>query len=554
LANTHSLFANHFSRVDRVVNRESIEQLLEACGVQSPMLLDIEQPANNFMESLALDFPFATIGRTASNDVVLDDDQISRRHAYLQVIGGRVFCVDFRSRTGTHRQGGSGNGWLDQGDWLKIGSFVIRVRPMDRSDNWRWPELGDTDPLRTIRTGGDALPQFTLQFLKGVRERSDWKMQRVLALVGSSPQCKVQLVDPRVSRYHCSLLRTPLGTWVMDLLGRGGVRLNGTRVRFAQLQDGDEIQVGGVKIRAECGPPIAPSSRMEVGIAAPLSSVRTETNRYDSGEFQPIVPFLPAAQCDVNLVPRSDSLYGPSSLITNAQGMPPQTSMTDSENLVSTLLHHFGQMQQQMAEQFQQAVMTMVQMFSTFHRDQMELVRGELDRLHDLNQELVTIQNELARRHVPHWQELAPGDSQLITHQSEGELAVSKPSEPIADQAEPLAETVVGHQSPPQAAAPLAAFSVESESVTSESPLPDAPSAQDPSLQAPRGRQRVDQPAAKVARAASADKDPISIAAAPSGEDVHAWLCRRMELIRAEQQTLWQKILTTVRSAVTGGP
>jgi hypothetical protein len=142
----------------------------------------------------------------------------------------------------------------------------------------------------------------------------------------------------------------------------------------------------------------------------------------------------------------------------------------------------------------------------------------------------------------------------LITHQSEGELAVSKPSEPIADQAEPLAETVVGHQSPPQAAAPLAAFSVESESVTSESPLPDAPSAQDPSLQAPRGRQRVDQPAAKVARSASADKDPISIAAAPSGEDVHAWLCRRMELIRAEQQTLWQKILTTVRSAVTGGP
>lgn len=47
-------------------------------------------------------------------------------------------------------------------------------------------------------------------------------------------------------------------------------------------------------------------------------------------------------------------------------------------------------------------------------------------------------------------------------------------------------------------------------------------------------------------------KDPASVTGAPAGEEVHAWLCHRMEMIRAEQQTLWQKILTTVRSKVTG--
>src|SRR5207245_1978028 len=57
----------------------------------------------------------------------------------------------------------------------------------------------------------------------------------------------------------------------------------------------------------------------------------------------------------------------------------------------------FGQMQQQMFDQFQQAMVMMVQMFRSLHRDQMQLVREELDRLHELTAELQSLQADLAK-------------------------------------------------------------------------------------------------------------------------------------------------------------
>ena len=56
-----------------------------------------------------------------------------------------------------------------------------------------------------------------------------------MAVLGSSARCKVRLYDPNVSKHHCALLRTPSGLWVIDLLGRDGITVNGESVRFAPL-------------------------------------------------------------------------------------------------------------------------------------------------------------------------------------------------------------------------------------------------------------------------------------------------------------------------------
>src|SRR5262249_23694777 len=58
-------------------------------------------------------------------------------------------------------------------------------------------------------------------------------------------------------------------------------------------------------------------------------------------------------------------------------------------------------MQQQMFDQFQQAMGMLVQMFGTMHREQMEVIREELDRLHDLTRELQELKQELARSPGP---------------------------------------------------------------------------------------------------------------------------------------------------------
>ena len=46
------------------------------------------------------------------------------------------------------------------------------------------------------------------------------------------------------------------------------------------------------------------------------------------------------------------------------------------------LVNQFGVIQQQMFDQFQQAMAMMLQMFGTMHREQMEVIREEMDRLH----------------------------------------------------------------------------------------------------------------------------------------------------------------------------
>ena len=88
----------------------------------------------------------------------------------------------------------------------------------------------------------------------------------------------------------------------------------------------------------------------------------------------------------VDLVPSNSML----------SGNLPQSELTES--MLVPLVNQFGLMQQQMFDQFQQAMAMMVKMFGTMHRDQMEVIRAELDRLHELTDEFHALKNELAER------------------------------------------------------------------------------------------------------------------------------------------------------------
>ena len=63
-------------------------------------------------------------------------------------------------------------------------------------------------------------------------------------MVGSSDECQLVLNDESVSRQHAALVPTPLGVWVVDLMTREGVHVNGEPVRWAWLADGDSLRIG----------------------------------------------------------------------------------------------------------------------------------------------------------------------------------------------------------------------------------------------------------------------------------------------------------------------
>ena len=78
---------------------------------------------------------------------------------------------------------------------------------------------------------------------------------RVIALqdgvtrIGRSITADVELEDMTVSRRHALIVRGEGRAVLLDDGSRNGVRLNGTRVRRAELSDGDTIQLGRTQLR-----------------------------------------------------------------------------------------------------------------------------------------------------------------------------------------------------------------------------------------------------------------------------------------------------------------
>src|SRR5262249_30421833 len=269
---------------------------------------------------------------------------VSQRHAYLQVIAGRVFCVDLLSRSGLHRDGTSlRSGWLGGDQVLGIGPFRVPLAATSHAGSSAGADL--PRPLVSCPAQPDSLPAVGLECDNGITSPVSWPMNRVLALVGRAPVCKLRVTEPGVARVHCSLLRTSLGVWVISLLGQEGVFVNGSRVRCARLDEGDQFQGGGVtiRVRQERG-----QARLPPPVPRQLPPPPTPSLPVGAGWHEPGNMQLPTA---------------------------PALANNELAAVLAPLASQFSLMQQQMFDQFTQAMLMMGQMFSQMHTHQFGLLR-----------------------------------------------------------------------------------------------------------------------------------------------------------------------------------
>lgn len=90
-------------------------------------------------------------------------------------------------------------------------------------------------------------------------------------LFGRLPVCHVRFADTRLSRIH-ALLATHAGGWYIHPLAKGPVGRNRRAVEdFAQLEDGDELQIGPLIVRIELSPvtPEVPVLPARAGMQGP---------------------------------------------------------------------------------------------------------------------------------------------------------------------------------------------------------------------------------------------------------------------------------------------
>jgi hypothetical protein len=72
------------------------------------------------------------------------------------------------------------------------------------------------------------------------------------ALIGRSRECDIVLESTDVSRRHAQIEVTDSGWTIVDLGSTNGLRVNGRSVTAPQtLHNGDEIELGGVRVRFE---------------------------------------------------------------------------------------------------------------------------------------------------------------------------------------------------------------------------------------------------------------------------------------------------------------
>ena len=93
-----------------------------------------------------------------------------------------------------------------------------------------------------VPAGGAALVWWADDELHVAPVEKEWTR------VGRSLAADVRFDDPSVSRRHALLIRQPDGVRVLDDRSLNGVFVNGKRVEWHTLQDGDEVVVGRYRL------------------------------------------------------------------------------------------------------------------------------------------------------------------------------------------------------------------------------------------------------------------------------------------------------------------
>ena len=527
-----------------------MKSFLAACGIEDSFQFAVENQDGSESRLRLLYQPFAIIGRDLRADVVLDHADVSRRHVYLQAIDGRVFWIDLESRTGTRGETDSQRfGWLDSGRTCCVGPYVIRRFAGDRqvvSKQDRNRLVRDT-PLVARPAAQTAQPEVALEFLNGPSQSMLKPVHRVLSLIGSASGCKFRLTDSSVSRFHGSLLQTSAGLWIVDLLGQKGITINDVPVRCSRLVEGDIVRIGRYQIRIRYCPRTQGSGTalFDLGHAAFLPKVARETRMPTSlnptrwtATTPPFGATSPSGQELISLPVEAISTSSKVDLVRSSSilsGNFPQSEPTES--MLVPLVNQFGMMQQQMFDQFQQAMAMMIQMFGTMHRDQMEVIRAELDRLHELTEEFHALKNELAERTQEKAQQaLRQSELDSAGLGRSAAMEPNSPSPPWPSQSKPEAQGSQVGQAPAPSSRPLTVRTIEQQL----SPEPQSLSSQSASSSA--ASSSISQPTLKTSSQASG-KPGTTNSGPDSDRDTVLWLHQRIMVLQRKRESRWQKLL-----------
>lgn len=201
------------------------------------------------------DFP-VLIGRNSTNQIILDEKNVSRSHAQILMKEEQYFIQDSGSTGGTRVNGEPiVEKDIHTGDRIEIGAYVLHFDSGDPEDE---RTIFDADEGTVIEEGTEMdedrtqfyeEPVAKLIVVKSDSLEGDLPLDDEETILGRDEDAGVTIDDKRLSRHHCKIWLDGDQYTLTDMGSSNGSFVNGRRVSEKILENGDLIQVGSSQFR-----------------------------------------------------------------------------------------------------------------------------------------------------------------------------------------------------------------------------------------------------------------------------------------------------------------
>jgi pSer/pThr/pTyr-binding forkhead associated (FHA) protein/tetratricopeptide (TPR) repeat protein len=210
-----------------------------------------------------------TIGRMDGNTIRLTEQNVSRKHARLSLRSGVLRIEDLGSYNGTSLNGSalSGVSTLKDGDVVLIGDYRLgiqeeRASQSTSASSQSMESAPAAPPIEDSFEGQPTIPISTLaaqtvfsepparlvvasRFMSG----TEFILDRPALVIGRTSENDIILNHKSISRHHAKIVHEGNHYVILDLESANGVRVGGVEHDRVELQSGDVIELGEVRLR-----------------------------------------------------------------------------------------------------------------------------------------------------------------------------------------------------------------------------------------------------------------------------------------------------------------
>lgn len=190
------------------------------------------------------------IGRKSDNHIVLEDKNVSRKHAQILKVDDVYIIRDLDSTGGTRLNNEPVvENDIHTGDIIEIGNYKLLFDsgiPEDERTAFdgEGTALDDGTALDQDRTMFFEEPQAKLLVVKSDNLVAEINVEADELVFGREEGTDITIDDKRVSRQHCKIWRDGNEYKIMDLGSSNGTFVNGQKISESVITDGDRIQMG----------------------------------------------------------------------------------------------------------------------------------------------------------------------------------------------------------------------------------------------------------------------------------------------------------------------